>query len=285
MYKKLTDYGPSFCFITPTDYVAKFASQSNTHLVLAHLVEKDEQYADTYKTFSENGDLVICDNSAYELKEPYSPEKLIELGRKCGASVIVLPDYPFQPASKTIEAAEKFIPLFKDAGFGTFFVPQSMTGDVEDWIDAYQWASLNPNVDVIGMSILGIPNAIDWCDPSYARVVMTQMLIDRDMFNFNKHHHFLGLNSGPALEIPTLLRLGALDTIDSSGPVWAGILGHEYMTNADSYQMVSKLKMPVLFDYPMTKDSATLERIQHNIRLTNDLFVSYNDDQVWYAQE
>lgn len=285
MDKKLKDYGPSFCFITPTAYVANFASQSNTHLVLAHLVENDQRYADLYKGFSDAGDLVICDNSAYELKEPYSPEKLIELGRKCGASVIVLPDYPFQPASKTIEAARKFTPIFKDAGFGTFFVPQSKRGDTADWIEAYEWAATNISIDMIGMSILGIPNAIPWCDPSYARVVMTQMLIDRGLFNFNKHHHYLGLNSGPALEIPSLIRMNALNTIDSSGPVWAAILGHEYTSNADSYQMVSKLKMPVLFDYPMTKDPATLERIQHNIHLTKDLFISYNTNQVWYAQE
>ena len=285
--KDLTNLKPSFCFITPTSYLEQFAGQSNTHLVLAHLVATDEIYASFYKKMSERGDYIMMDNSAYELKVPYSPEKLVELGNKCGADVIVLPDYPFQHSSVTIEAAQKFIPLFKQAGFGTFFVPQSMRGDVDDFCSAYSWAANNPDVDVIGLSILGIPTAISWCDPSYARVVMCQMLIERGLFNKNKRYHHLGLNSGPALEIPTLLRMGVLDTIDSSGPVFAGIQGHRYTPDADSFQMVSKLKAPVDFAVHLTKDNDTLERIQNNVTLTLSLFDEkvYNANKDWFAKE
>jgi len=112
------------------------------------------------------------------------------------------------------------------------------------------------------------------------------MLIERNIFNFNKHHHYLGLNAGPALEIPSLLKLHALDSIDSSGPVWSGILGHEYTKNADSYQTVSKLKMPVQFDIARTKDATTLDRIQHNIDLTIELMDTENQETgTWYAEE
>lgn len=284
MNKNLKLYTPSFCVIAPTAYL-EHIPLTNTHLVLAHLVEKDSAYAEFYRLRSAAGDLVIMDNGAYELKESYSPEKLIALGKKCGADVIVLPDYPFQAAEKTIEAAEKFIPLFKNEGFKTFFVPQSKKGDMEDWIQAYQWGANNFNVDVLGMSILGIPNAIPWCDPAFSRVVLTAILQERKIFNKEKHHHYLGLNSGPALEIPSLLRMEALDTIDSSGPFLAGLLGHAYTTEADSYQMVKKLKVPVDFSTPLTKDQETIERIKHNIQLTLDLFSNFNKDRVWYAQE
>ena len=137
---------------------------------------------------------------------------------------------------------------------------------------------------MIGMSILGIPNAITWCDPAYSRVVITSMLIEKGVFNFDKHHHYLGLNAGPGLEVPTLVRMGVLDTIDSSGPIWAGILGHKYTTEADSLQMVKKLKMPVQFDYPLTKDQATISRINRNVALTLDLFKG-DENQTWYAEE
>jgi hypothetical protein len=284
--KNYKEYGPSFCFIAPTAYLEGNANRSKTHLVLAHLVDTDPAYTEFYKRRSEFGDLIILDNSAYELKEPFSPSKLIELGKQCGANVIVLPDYPFQHSDKTIAAANEFIPVFKEAGFGTFFVPQSKMNDLEDWVGAYTWAANNPDIDMIGMSILGIPNAIPWCDPAFARVVMTAILIEKDLFNFDKHHHYLGLNSGPGLEIPTLINMGVLDTIDSSGPIWAAILGHGYTTDADSLQSVKKLKMPVRFDYPKTKDPVTLERIGTNINLTLELFnTKTNQSQVWYAQE
>ena len=48
--------------------------------------------------------------------------------------------------------------------------------------------------------------------------------------------------------------MNALDTIDSSGPVWAAITGHEYSIDTDSLQAVSKIKMPVDFDYPYSKN-------------------------------
>ena len=277
---------PSFCYITPVSYLDQYASQSPTHLVLAHLVDSNPLYASFYKVRAEvYNEFVMMDNSAYELKEPYAPEKLINLAAMCGASVVVLPDYPFQPSAVTVNAANKFTPLFKAAGLKTFFAPQSTAGNLEDWIQGYNWAANNPDIDIIGMSILGIPNALSNIDPSYARVVMTQLLIDRGGFAYDKHHHYLGLNAGPALEIPSLLRMQALDTIDSSGPVWTAVLGHEYNISSDSLLSVSKPTMPVDFEIHRSKDKATHARIQRNIDLTQALFNGNNTVKTWYAQE
>ncbi|MNC07920.1 hypothetical protein D3C75_554850 [compost metagenome] len=114
-----------------------------------------------------------------------------------------------------------------------------------------------------------------------------QYLVDNHLFDEDKHHHFLGLNAGPALEIPSLLRMGVLDTIDSSGPVWAAINGHAYTYDADSYQSVRKITNPVDFFLPLSKDLKTRERIEYNVRLTDDLFdpTVYNQSAPWYAEE
>lgn len=276
----------NFCYIAPTSMLelTQNLSGSKTHLVLAHLVDRDEKYANFYKELSAQNHFIMMDNSAYELKEPYHPDKLIALAEKCGANAIVLPDYPFQEAEITIAAAEQFAPIFKQAGYKTFFVPQSKTGDINDWIRAYKYASKNPLIDIIGMSILGIPNALANIAPSYARVVMTQLLIDRGCFAFDKHHHYLGLNAGPKLEIPSLLKMNALSTIDSSGPVWSAILGHEYSENTDSFQHTSKCLLPVNFDLRIKLDDALINRLRTNITLTNSLFVNKTNN-VWYAQE
>lgn len=274
---------PAFCFITPTSYL-DFATASSSHLVLAHLVNDDEKYAEFYRNRSSRGDFIMMDNSAYELKEPYAPEKLVSLARKCGAHAVVLPDYPFQPCAKTIDAAIKFTPIFKNEGLATFFVPQSEVGQLEDWIQGYTWAAKNPDIDIIGMSILGVPNALPNIEPAYSRVVMTQLLQDRGLFA-KKHHHYLGLNAGPALEIPSLLKMKALDTIDSSNPVWMAILGHEYTPNSDSYLPVRKINMPVDFHIKRTKDQATFARINANVELTKLLMQPSNAARVWYAQE
>lgn len=261
---------PKFCIITPTPYLEAYASQSSMHLVLAHLVDTDDKYAQFYAGRNE---FKIMDNGAFELGESYAPEKLIELGHKCKADVIVLPDYPGQDGEKTIQAAIELAPLVREAGFKTMFVPQSEVGDADGFIETYRWAALdNDLVDVIGMSILAIPNAIPKIHRAYARVVMTERLISEREFNFQKPHHYLGLNSGPKLEIPSLINMGALTSCDSSNPVWAGICGSEYSENTDSFMTTSKITKHVEFEYPFVKDANVHRMIQKNIDLTLGLF-------------
>lgn len=259
---------PQFCIITPTAYLGMFASQSSMHLVLAHLVDKDEKYANFY---ADRKEFKIMDNGAFELGKSYDPNKLVELGKKCKADAIVLPDYPFHPGQKTVDAAASLIPQVKEAGFKTMFVPQSQIGDWNDWVEAYSWASWNDDIDIIGMSILGIPNALPHIPAAYARVVGTEILQRMNQFNPNKYHHYLGLNAGPALEIPPLIQMGALDSCDSSNPVWMGILGHEYSENTDSFLPVKKVRKEVEFSCPMSTDEHTLSIIQRNINLTKTL--------------
>lgn len=266
-----TKQNPAFGIIAPTAYL-HYARKSNFHLVLAHLVDSDEAYADFYLNQSNLGDFIILDNSAFELPEPYKPEKLITLARRVKADVIVLPDYPFCAGQRTIDAAKQFAPQFKDAGFKTFFAPQSQLGDYEDWFETYCWGAETDYIDCLGMSILGIPNALPHIAKPYARVVMVQRLIDAGAYNFEKYTHFLGLNAGPALEIPSLMNMNAMNSCDSSNPVWMGILGHRYTPNTDSFLSVSKVSKHVEFDYPMTRDATTLTNINTNVDMTLDLF-------------
>ncbi len=265
---------PHFCIIAPTPYLDKYAVQSHTHLVLAHIVDTNPLYAEFYKRMSDRGDRIIMDNGAFELGASYAPDQLIRLGHLCGADAIVLPDYPGQEASKTILAAIKLIPHIKNEGFKTFFVPQSEVGDKEDWINAYCWATDNSDIDIIGMSILGIPNALPHLPKSYARVVMTDMLLDRGLFA-DKFHHYLGLNAGPNVELPSLIKMEALNSCDSSGPVWSAINGIRYNTTLTDFMGVQKKYLrEVDFNEPYSKKLHIHEIIQHNLDITFGIFAN-----------
>jgi hypothetical protein len=262
---------PQFCVIAPTNYL-QYATGSDTHLVLAHLVATDITYRDFYKNLSVAGDFIIMDNGAFELGQSYAPDKLIKLAHLCGADAIVLPDYPGKPIDQTIEAAKQLIPLVQESGFKTFFCPQAEVGDTEGWISSYVWAANNPDIDMIGMSILAIPNALPHIPKSYARVVMTQMLMDRGIFAHNKYHHYLGLNSAPNIELPSLLTMNALNSCDSSGPVWSAICGHRYNITGDSFMPVhKKFLREVDFDYPWTIKDHIHEAIDFNLQITFDI--------------
>lgn len=272
-HKEFIPGHPQFCVITPIAYLEEFATQSNTHLVLAHIVDNNEQYANFYNEMSERGDRIIMDNGAFELGQSYDPNKLIELGHKCGADAIVLPDFPFQHPHKTMDAAIKWAPQIRSEGFKTMFVPQSEVGMLEDWIGCYNWAAYEETIDIIGMSILGIPNALPNIPKSYARVVMTEILHDREIFAFTKFHHYLGLNSAPNVELPALIVSNSLDSCDSSNPVWAGVNGIKYNTTQGDFMGIQKKYLRhVQFNENWNGDPNIREMIQHNLDITFDIF-------------
>ena len=153
-----------FCHISPTKYLDIFALGRRSHLVLAHLIEEDEEYAKWYREEKQRTNCtIIMDNSAFEMykqnKPMYPAEKLIDMASQVGADYIVLPDYPNEPPEKTIEAAESIYPTIVEAGFKTFFCPQSKIGDINGLIQSYMWAAHTDWIDYIGFSILAIPNA------------------------------------------------------------------------------------------------------------------------------
>ena len=121
-----------FCHIMPTAFLNTYANKYKTQLILAHLVEEDEHYRNFFAKYNRTK---IMDNSAFEMykrNEPmYPTEKLIEMAQKVRASYVVMSDYPKEAISKTIIAAEEMIPQLREAGFGTFFCPQSEPGNLE----------------------------------------------------------------------------------------------------------------------------------------------------------
>jgi len=234
-----------FSHITPTAYLYEFADKRPFHLLLAHLVEEDSTYAEWYehnKSPKRHPGWVkpsyILDNSAFEMykqgRPMYPSDKLIEMGKKVKADYIVMTDYPGEASEKTVNAAIDLGPKFHQAGFGTFFVPQSQVGDLNDLIEAYQWAVGYGKryVDYIGVSILGVPNAYGVekgnklqrfsSRYSFMRKLYSLGILDKMRDNGQKLH-FLGMVDGPReIELVEPF-LDYIDTWDSSAAVWAGL--------------------------------------------------------------
>ena len=266
-----------FCHISPVAYLNKLNIQRySNHLLLAHLVEENEEYVKFYAENKLGHKTYILDNSAFELyrqnKPMFDGAKLIDLAKKVTADYIVLPDYPGEAGAKTIAAAGEFIPIFKEAGYKTFFVPQSKIGDLEDYIACFAWAASNPGIDYIGMSILGIPNAfgVDGNDIQrfYSRRYMFDILAERGLVqlakNLGKKIHCLGMTDGPR-EIRLLqpyINAGTIDSWDSSAAVWAGIEGIRFDTSPTGL-VNGKVKSHVDFNRPL--DESRLSDIAYNI--------------------
>ena len=271
-----------FCHITPTPYLDLFASGRSHHLVLAHLVEEDEDYANWYANMPrDENTTVIMDNSAFEMykqgKPMYSSGKLVEMGNKVIADYIVMSDYPGEPARKTIEAATELAPRFRENGFGTFFVPQAEIGNIEGVLDAFAWAATAPEVDYIGVSILTAPNMFgvekgNNLQRFLSRWKLMQLLENRGILDkiaeYGKKVHFLGMVDGPN-EINLVSRwLEYIDTWDSSAAVWAAMCGIEF-DGSPTGLIKGKNEIEVDFDH----NSATIGQIasaMKNIRYIDE---------------
>ncbi len=266
-----------FCHIAPTKHIVELTKDNGAHLLLAHLIESDKEYREYYANLND-GKPKIMDNSAYEMhrqgKPTYPSDNLIDLGKIVKADYIVMPDYPKKDARKTIDAAVEFIPKLKEAGFKTFFVPQSLRGDIDGYIDSVGWG-IN-NADLVGISILGAPNALGMnADRDsaryYARYALMTVLFGEKILQ-PKHKnklHFLGMTEGPKEIHLTRHYAEYIYSWDSSAAVWAGLNGVAF-DDTWTGLVGGKIELDVDFNFH-TEDQTLIERAKQNIKYIGDL--------------
>lgn len=263
--------------ISPTNYLHLIPEESNFHLLLAHLLD-DDAYASFYRKRQEAGDFIIIDNGAFENKVPLPVDKYYKLVNDSGITpdVVVAPDYPFEDWEKTVDSTRDFV-----ASYGNYFdinrtnvmaVPQSVKGDHLGWIKAYSEFALLEDVEFIGMSILGIPNA--FCSLTgtdaitYNRVFASIYLKENELV-CDKKHHYLGCDEPRELLMQKLI--GVAYSNDSSTAFWHAINGISFDKTASGL-VDGKTKIPVDFDIPF--NSADVPLIKSNMRWLNELMNS-----------
>lgn len=280
-----------FCHIAPTDFL-DLVKGRDYHLTLAHLVDTSNEYTEFYRSQT---CVNIMDNSAFEMykqgKPMLTPMKVLEMASIIRANYVVMSDYPGEHSFKTIKAAIDLAPLFRAQGFGTFFVPQSKVGDIEDLISAFDWASTSKHVDYIGVSILGVPNAYgvekgNKLQRFVARFMFMQELHDRGILHRirrnKKKIHFLGMVDGPnEIKLMEPYR-DYIDTWDSSAGVWLGLNGRTF-DNSPTGIIDGKFEKEVDFDLKeadVTIDNYNLAK--YNIDYIDKIVTKYLNDDPGY---
>ena len=278
---------PQFCHIAPTPHLDLVDGRS-VHLTLAHLIETDRKYIDFYIEQKEKyGCTIIMDNSAFEMykqgRPMYDSDKLITMGKLINADYIVMSDYPGEESAKTIEAAERMAPEIKAEGFKTFYVPQSKIGDMDDYLEGFKYGCYSDNVDYIGVSILGVPNAFGGIEKdnklqrftSRQRIyyeLATTPLLETAKY-LGKKFHFLGMVDGPH-EIMFMNPFRKfIDTWDSSAAVWAGLNGLKF-DNSPTGLIDGKFEKEVDFDFE-TNDYGLIEMAKENMKYIDRLVWGY----------
>ena len=269
-----------FCHISPTAYLSSFTITNGAHLVLAHLVEEDTEYRNYYANLND-GKFKIMDNSAFEMykqgRPMYGTDDLLPMAKACNADMIVMSDYPNEPAQKTIDAAIETAPIYKDAGFKTFFVPQSKIGDIGDYLYGMEWALESNLVDRIGLSILGCPNAYgvekdNKLQRYLSRLAILRELEKHDMLNqwAAKRFHCLGMVDGPN-EIDLLREYHPyIASWDSSAAVWAGINNIRF-DDTPTGLVNGKYEREVEFDFQTDLPVDTIDNVMYNVHYIDEM--------------
>ena len=281
-----------FCHISPTPYLETFAHLNGAHIILAHLVETDENYRNFYRNLDDNKPKIM-DNSAFEMFKlgmpMYPSEMLVDLGEKVKADYIVMTDYPKEYWGKTLDKAVEMIPVLKQAGFGTFYCPQSELGDMEGLIESIAWALNNQDIDLIGLSILSCPIACGVNETSHHEgnrddAYKMQRFLSRwrvfteieragllSVFTERKFH-CLGMVDGPR-EIELLSRWKKqIFSWDSSAAIWAGLNGIKF-DNTPTGLRYGKFEKEVNFnvdDIELSKINKAIYNCQYINRLVRN---------------
>lgn len=276
-----------FAHIAPTAHLSLVKNRP-VHLVLAHLVEQDDSYVNFYiEEKRKNSCTIILDNSAFELykqnKEMYPSDKLVAMGNAINADYIAMSDYPGEHEDKTIESAKALAPVFHNAGFKTFFVPQSVIGDVKGLVKCFQWAADNPDlVDYIGVSILAAPNAYNVESGNKLQRFVSRLRLMYEMRETMIFHafkkqkqkvHFLGMVDGPN-EIMFMSPFAEyIDTWDSSAAIWAGLNGISFDKSPTGI-LGGKFEKEVDFDFE-TDNVSNLDLARSNMEYIDRLCYGY----------
>lgn len=273
-----------FAHISPTKYLSQFSTYNGIHLILAHLVEQDEVYADFYHNLDDDKPKIM-DNGGFEMykqgRPMYESHKLIEMGHRCKADYIVMSDYPAEHWTKTQQHAIESIQQLKSAGFKTFYCPQSEIGDVEGLLQSIEWGLAHRDIDLIGLSILSAPNAFgvernNNLQRYLSRLTILQLLDERGSLDkiyhlpVEKRFHCLGMVDGPN-EINLLKRFhDYIFSWDSSAAIWAGM--HNLTFDKSPTGLINgKFEKEVDFACDLDLTDHHIFNIMHNITYINGI--------------
>lgn len=185
-------------FISPFSVMEKAAKHSNFHMVLAHLVLREQEYADFYRNEKK---FKLLDNSFFELGECLKPYEVLKAAEKVKADCLILTD-------GSLDSIEQY----KKEGYYVMYIPKDAI--------SFKIAMRAPEINKVGISCLHIPQYMG--REAFEGNTRRDFLKANWEKSFDKSKvHLLGSMHRPLVELETIRDYAS--SIDTSYPVWAGM--------------------------------------------------------------
>jgi len=194
-------------------------------------IELKRKYLEYYRGRNE---LKILDNGLFENEVAESPMEIITKAFLVKADVVIAPDVLYD-GEATIKAAKQFIKEVRLFQYSTrplniMAVPQGRSP--EEYLYCYNELVNDPNIDMIGLSILSLPESFrEYTGGTFIhtnRIVGINYLQSQGVFHPQKWHHLLGLGDRPD-ELAMYRHIDNIKSNDTSSPVFHGLQGMSYL--------------------------------------------------------
>jgi len=142
--------------ISPVSLLEKY--RTDFHLVLTQYYFKSKPYLDFYLKRRAEGDFILLDNGAAELKAAVEDFYMQEVWSDLQPDVVVAPDTVYdrgQTVTDTMNFLAQWSRELHDRGIQIMAVPQGATS--EEWYNCYKVFNLDPRVDWLGVSMFYTP--------------------------------------------------------------------------------------------------------------------------------
>lgn len=254
--------------ICPTKYIEKYGSQGDFTLALAHLIDLKEEN-EYQKAITKIGLPIILDNGLFENHTPEPLDSLIEKAEKIGATHLFAPDILYNK-EETQKELEKTIKKIKEKKSKVKIAAVVQADNKSDYIKQLIDFNLNPDVDLIGLSILSIPKSFGGSiTESRVRLLEKMKEICETGRILWKNCHLLGLGDSYRDVLFAKENCPWVVSNDTSSCFWNGVqkkrlMGEECIVEG------GKTSIKVDFNFEGLKEDQ-VEIIQGNINKINKL--------------
>ena len=141
--------------ICPVAQLERFATLSDFHLILPHLVEKYPKYTEFYRDRIDKGDHVLLDNSIFEYGVSYDYKKMIDIACRLNVSEMSAPEVLRDRIASRI-LRDEFLNYYSKSDCKIPVIAVAQGHDVFEVIDSYFEL-----LEIKEIPYLGLPFDID----------------------------------------------------------------------------------------------------------------------------
>lgn len=258
---------------SPISILDKSLKYNDYCYALVHLFETHEQYFDFFKRAINNNVEVYLDNSIFELKESFDPDKYAEWIEKLQPNLYIVPDV-LEDFNGTINKWMEWEQKYNFNNITRMGVVQGRNWT--DLVECYRFMSVAADCVAISFDYnyyqgtgYGQTKLERYCN---GRQRFIQQLIQEGYWRWDKPHHLLGCSLAREFRYYVDHDIHNIKSVDTSNPIVAAMHGLKYNDERGLSTKPTTL-LADMIDHKITDDEQEL--VDYNTRMFKKILRRY----------